>query len=167
MFALKIGGLILAAGAALVPQVVFAEESSNYSVDGLKRYQDPGSGIYQYYHPSKVPGRAHEVFLFGTYSWSFPSVKGESKASEDFGYLVDCQSTQITKIFSALHISHESRIDLPDSLMMQLRKTGATRLLQIDGLETKNYKNHNELGQVVTYQDTSAFKLACGRDLTF
>jgi len=159
--------IIPAAVAVLAPQVLFAEESSKYSVDGLKRYQDAGSGIYHYYHPTKVPGRPDEEFLFGTYSWSYPSAKGESELSEDFGYLVDCKSTQITKVFSALHVSHESIINMPDSLRLQLIKSGATRLLQIDGLETKNYQNHNQLGQVVTVQDSTAFKQACGRDLTF
>lgn len=152
----------------LAPQVVFGQDAVNFSTDGLQKYKDSGSGIFQYYAPTKVPGKADEFFLFGTYSWTYPLDNGKDQlVSEDIGYLVDCKSTQITKVFSAVHIDSVSRTRLPDSVERRLVQSGASRLVQVDGLESKNYRLHNELGQVVTYQDTTAFTVACGRDLTF
>ena len=140
-----------------------AGDASFYSFSGIKRYRDSGGGVYSYYPVSNVPGKDHEMFFFGTYTWSYPAEGNSSSLtfSEDVGYLINCRTTEITKVFSAAHITPKVLLELPPEIAHKVRQAGLTRLVNVKGLETKNYRRHNVLRQAVTHMDTSAFRLTC------
>ena len=140
----------------------FASDVADYSFSPVKRYRDSGGGIYKYYPITGVPGRENEKFFSGTYTWSYPGAGGAPVTmSMDVGYLIDCRTTQITQVFSAGHVSPAVLKSLPPDIAFRVRESGLSRLVRVKGLESKNYKRHNVLGQAVTYMDTGAFWLAC------
>ncbi len=166
--------LLLFASFFCLDPAAFADSFSDYSFSGIRRHRDSGDGTYSYYPVTSVPGKEHEKFFFGTYTWSYPLENGRSiTLSEDAGYLIDCRTTQITRVFSALHVSPKTLLELPSELAYspdianRIRQSSLTRVVKVTGLETKNYRLHNVLGQVVTYMDTSAFRLTCGEEPTY
>ena len=142
----------------------FADNVSDYSFSGLRRHVDSSGGEYRYYPVTSVPGKKHQKFFFGTYVRSLPPDSGQNSLilSEDVGYLIDCRNTEITRVFSAIHLTPKMLPDLPPEIADKVRKSNLMRLVKVQGLETKNYRRHNVLRQAVTYMDTSAFELSCG-----
>jgi len=159
---------LLAFASILHLQCALAQKITDYSFAGVRRYRDSGGGIYNYYPITNVPGQEDEKFFFGTYTWLYPKGKGISSTnSKDVGYLINCRTTQITQIFAADHVNTEMLNELPKDIASNLRRINATRIVQVKGLESKNYRKHNVLHQVVTYMDTGAFWLTCNYEPTF
>ncbi len=165
----KLGGLPIATMnilAALSLHGIFAEGSSsapldNQSLDGLKEYRDNGDGIFRYYDSSAVPEAKDTRYIFGTYSWRYPHKGQMLPLTADIAYILNCKTGKITQVYEALHLNSAAVSLLPNEIQGKANVSLARKLIKTDGLR---YSGPNKL---LSYQDTTAFRMACGFDFDY